>query len=203
MSVPSTEKRCPSSPSAFGGDHGDGVSLRADRRCGAPELERRMRAAPQARQQRHRPLPQKVEVVRFAEEIRLVGRHAIDQMDEFVVQLAAFENRVTVIFDPRQAKGSNSLAQPAFDHRPFARRQTDARVLLHESGQLSEMPFLKLIRHGGTQPFTLRHDDNRHAADGADAFYAADAMSGASLPSNCSRSRTMTNSEPWRPMPTM
>ena len=143
-------------------------------------------------------------MIRFAKEIRLVGRHAIDQVDEFFIQLAAFEDRAAIIFDPREAEGANSLAQPAFDHRPLRRRQADAGVLLDKPRKLGEMPFLKLISHGGTQPFTLRrHNANSRAADAADAFYAADAISGASLPSNCSRSRTMTKSAPWRPMPTM
>jgi len=67
------------------------------------------RRSSDTRQHRQRPFPQEGEMVRFAEEICLVGRHTIDQVDELVIQLAAFENRVAVIFDPREAKRSIRL----------------------------------------------------------------------------------------------
>jgi len=86
----------------------------------------------------------------------------------------------------------------------FARRQADAGVLLDKPRKPGEMPFLKLIIHGGyANP--LRYDATPTPArpTGPTRPTAADRISGVSLRAAVQGSRTMTKAEPCRPMPTI
>ena len=76
---------------------------------------------------------------RLPEEVRLVGRDAVDQADDFLVQSALFEQIGAVLIEAGEPQGPHTFAQTAFDHGALGRGQQDAHLAFDQFGDTAEL----------------------------------------------------------------
>ena len=79
------------------------------------------------------------EMMRFAIELRQVGRYRVDQVADFVLALAPFQERA-VVGEGLQAERPQAPRQASIDHLPLVIAQHDPGALPHDRGELLEVP---------------------------------------------------------------
>ena len=134
----------------------------------------------------------------FAEEVGLVGRDAIDQMRQLLLEMAAVENVAGIVVDISQIERPHALAQAPFDHRLLGGRQLDADPLLYDLGERLEVSFAEMIERVGNRNLRAHQ-----AAARSDDGMSCDSSTSSSDAISRSRSKMMTKASPLRPMPAM
>src|SRR5438132_557757 len=115
----------------------DAVSLLAARASRAPDPEP---PGPGARRAACEDLgAQEGEVMRFAEELGLVGREGVDHPDQFFALGVALDEVVVILLEPRVAVVAQTLPQPGADERPLGLVQGDPGLSVDERRELAEL----------------------------------------------------------------
>ena len=151
-------------------DHGQGVGFGADRAGRAPDLDQRVAAGPALRQQaRQRDVGQELEMVGFAKELGLVGRHEIDQMDRLGLQSAFIEQKTAVFGKIAKPDRADPFAQAALDHGLFGRGHLYATVVMDKLGQPPKILRAKAVdthHHGFVARSCMRLNTSRNRCHG-------------------------------------
>ena len=95
---------------------------------------------------------------RFAEEVRLVGRHRVDQVDAFLIEIVVRQDMAAIGIQRVEAEGTLSAAQAPFQHRPLARGHPDAGIVEDIVGQLRKIAWPDLVQ-GACGSFHDRGDE--------------------------------------------
>ena len=85
---------------------------------------------------------------RLPEEVGLVGRDAIDQADDFLVQPALFEQIGAVLVEGGETQGPHPFAQTTFDHGALGRRKQDAHLTFDQFGDVAELTIGEMFGSG-------------------------------------------------------
>jgi hypothetical protein len=76
---------------------------------------------------------------RLAEEIGLVGGHAVDQVDQFDFEIFVVEQPVDILVNVGIIEDTDPLQQPALEHQPLCRREFDPDLGLDQFGDRTKM----------------------------------------------------------------
>jgi hypothetical protein len=89
---------------------------------------------------------QETEMIRFAEELRFVRGHDVDEVDRFGGEPILFEQEIAVLLQVRHAGGAQPATQPALDHGDLRRGHFDAAVALDEGRQPLKIALAEVVR---------------------------------------------------------
>jgi hypothetical protein len=78
-------------------------------------------------------------VGRLAEEIGLVGGHAVDQVDQFDLEILLVEQPVDILIDVGAVEDTDPLQKPAFEHQPLGGREFDPHLGFDQFGDGTKM----------------------------------------------------------------
>ncbi|MNH99737.1 hypothetical protein D3C73_525160 [compost metagenome] len=126
-----------------GHHHCQRIGLGTGRAGGTPYAESSLGKLPHDIAKRH--VPHVVEMFRFAEEVCLVGRDRIDQVDGLALDAALIEEIVAIVVESGDARDPEPAAKPAFEHGGLAQRHLDAAVAVDEFRQRLEIALAELI----------------------------------------------------------
>ena len=94
----------------------------------------------------NRRFAQEIEMGRLPEEFRLIGRDAVDQADDFLVEPALLEQIGAVFIEAGEPQGPDTFAQTTFDHRALGGRKQDADLAFDQLGDRAELAIGETLR---------------------------------------------------------
>ena len=98
---------------------GDSIGFHAGRAGGTPDFERTGTPTSPTEDLRYGDVPHKVKVGWLAEEIGLVGRHAVDQVDQLGLEMLGVEQVLDILVDVGIVEDADPLQQPPLEHEPL------------------------------------------------------------------------------------
>ncbi|EGE56009.1 hypothetical protein RHECNPAF_770052 [Rhizobium etli CNPAF512] len=75
----------------------------------------------------------------FAEEVGLVRRHHVDQVNGFLGKTVLIEQEVAIVVEGRMIGCPKTAPQPPLEHRQLGRRHLDAAIVVDEPGKPLEI----------------------------------------------------------------